>query len=158
MSGEGVVAASAAAGAQGRPFGYVTPEGKTAMVCEQDLVIQEQISGALKKMGYLTSQPTSFRDALKQMRFHVFDIIFIGEDFTNNVLVFLENMNMRIRRKSFVVLISSKISTMDNMEAFHKSVNLIVNKRDIREVERILRQAVAEHEDFYRTFKEKFPK
>ena len=43
---------------------------------------------------------------------------------------------------------------MDNMQAFNKSVNLIVNKRDITSLEKILRQAMAEDEDFYRVFKE----
>lgn len=163
MSGEGAAATSVTvmSEAEGRPFGFINPDGETAMVCEQDPVLRDQINGALKKMGFLISQPASFRDALKQMRFHVFNIIFISEDFdaevsaSNNVLLFLENMNMTTRRKSFVALTSAKLSTMDNMEAFHKSVNLIINKRDIGNVEKILRQAIAEHEDFYRVFKEK---
>ncbi len=47
------------------------------------------------------------------MRFHVFNVIFIDEDFdtgeweTNNVLRYLENLNMAIRRKSYVVLVSA---------------------------------------------------
>ncbi len=163
MSGEGAAATSGKvmSEAEGRPFGFINPDGETAMVCEQDPVLRDQINGALKNMGFLISQPASFRDALKQMRFHVFNVIFVSEDFdaevsaSNNVLLFLENMNMTTRRKSFVVLTSAKLSTMDNMEAFHKSVNLIINKRDIGNVEKILRQAVAEHEDFYRVFKEK---
>ncbi len=165
MSVEGATASGrAGAEVEGRPFGYINPEGETAMVCEQDPVIREQITGALKKMGFLTSQPSSFREALKQMRFHVFNVIFIAEDFdanvsaANNVLIYLENMNMTTRRKSFVVLTSARFSTMDNMEAFHQSVNLIINKQDIGGVEKILRQAVAEHEDFYRAFKEKLHK
>lgn len=163
MSGEGAAATSVTvmSEAEGRPFGFINPDGETAMVCEQDPVLRDQINGALKKMGFLISQPASFRDALKQMRFHVFNVIFVSEDFdaevsaSNNVLLFLENMNMTTRRKSFVVLTSAKLATMDNMEAFHKSVNLIINKRDIGNVEKILRQAIAEHEDFYRVFKEK---
>jgi len=44
------------------------------------------------------------------------------------------------------------------MEAYSKSVNLIINKRDIGSVEKILRQAMADHDDFYRVFKEKLQK
>lgn len=166
MSVEDATASSVTAGAdaEGRPFGYINPDGETAMVCEQDPVIRDQICGALKKMGFLTSQPATYRDALKQMRFHVFNVIFVDEDFdadvssANNVLLFLESMNMTTRRKSFVVLISAKVSTMNRMETFRKSVNMIINKRDIGEVEKILSQAISEHEDFYRAFKEKLRK
>jgi CheY-like chemotaxis protein len=145
----------------GRPFGYMMPDSETAMICEQDPVIRDKVAGELKKMGFLTVQPASDEEALKQMRFHVFDIIFIDEDFgagmseANIILCFLGNLNMTIRRQSFVVLVSAKLSTMDNLEAYHKSVNLIINKREIGEVEKVLRQAMAEHEDFYRVFKEK---
>jgi hypothetical protein len=61
---------------------------------------------------------------------------------------------MAVRRQIYVVLVSATLPTMDNMQAFNKSVNLIVNKRDITSLEKILRQAMAEDEDFYRVFKE----
>ena len=148
----------------GRPFGYVMPDTETAMICEQDPVIRDKISGELKRMGFLTAHPATYKDALRNMRFHLFNIIFIDEDFdtsvweTNNVLRYLENLNMAIRRQSYVILISSSVATMEYMEAYNKSVNLIINKRDIGSVEKILRQAMAEHDDFYRVFKEKIHK
>jgi hypothetical protein len=47
---------------------------------------------------------------------------------------------------------------MDNLEAFNKSVNLVINKRDIGGVEKVLRQSMVEHEEFYRVYKEKIRK
>lgn len=148
----------------GRPFGYVMPDAETAMICEQDPVIRDKVVGELKKMGFLTAQPATYKDALKNMRFHVFDVIFVDEDFdtgvweTNNVLRYLENLNMAIRRQSYVVLVSATLATLDYLEAYNKSANLVINKRDIGGVEKILRQAMAEHDDFYRVFKEKIHK
>jgi CheY-like chemotaxis protein len=144
----------------GRPFGYTIPDTQTAMICEQDPVIREKLVADLKKIGFLTSQPATYKDALKHMRFHVFNVVFVDDDFdtgvweTNNVLRYLENLNMAVRRQIYVVLVSATLPTMDNMQAFNKSVNLIVNKRDITSLEKILRQAMAEDEDFYRVFKE----
>lgn len=163
MSGEDAAATSAFVRSEtsSRPFGYIAPEGKTAMICEQDSAILEQVTADLKNMGFVVSQPASYREASRQMRYHVFDLIFVSEDFdqevssANNVLIYLENMNMVTRRQSFVVLSSASIATMDNMQAFHKSVNLIVNKKDIVNLEKILRQAIAENDDFYRVFKDK---
>jgi CheY-like chemotaxis protein len=136
------------------------PDAETAMICEQDPVIRDKISGELKKMGFLTAQPATYKEALRHMRFHVFNVIFIDEDFdtgvweTNNVLRYLENLNIAVRRQNYVVLISNVVATMDHLEAYSKSANLVINKRDIGSVEKILRQAMAEHDDFYRVFKE----
>lgn len=148
----------------GRPFGYVMPDAETAMICEQDPVIRDKLVSELKKMGFLTAQPATYKESLKHMRFHVFNVIFIDEDFdtgvweTNNVLRYLENLNMAVRRQSYVVLLSTTLATVDYMEAYNKSVNLVINKRDVGSVEKILRQAMAEHDDFYRVFREKFRK
>ena len=144
----------------GRPFGYVAPDRETAMICEQDPVIRDKIIGDVKKMGFETAQPASFREALKFMRFHIFNLIVVDEDFdtgvweTNNVLRYLEGLSMPTRRQSFVVLISASLPTMDSLQAYNRSVNLIINKRDVLGMDQFLRQALAEHEDFYHVYKE----
>jgi DNA-binding NtrC family response regulator len=144
----------------GRPFGYVDPDSKTAMICEQDPVIRDKISNAIKRIGFEVVQPATFKDALKYMRFHTFDVIFVNENFNtgiwevNNILKYLESISMSIRRQSFVVLISAIDATMDSMQAYNKSVNMIINKSEIADVENILKQALVEHDDFYFVFKE----
>jgi CheY-like chemotaxis protein len=148
----------------GRPFGYVAPESETVMICEQDPVIREKISNNLKKMGFEIVQPATSKEALRYMRFHIFDIIFIDEDFdtgvweSNRILKYLEGLNMSIRREIFVVLVSTTLTTLDNMQAYNKSVNLIVNKREMGGIEQLLRQSLIEYDDFYHTFKDKIHK
>jgi hypothetical protein len=144
----------------GRPFGRLVPDAETAMICEQDPVIRDKVAGDLKKMGFLVAQPATYKEALRNMRFHVFNVIFVDEDFdtgvweTNNVLRYLENLNMSVRRQIYVVLVSTTLPTMDYLATYNKSVNLIINKRDIVSMEKILRHAMTEHEDFYHVFKE----
>jgi len=144
----------------GRPFGYVDPESKTAMICEQDPVIRDKVSNAIKKIGFEVVQPATFKDALKYMRFHVFDVILVNENFNtgiwevNNILKYLENLNMSVRRQIFVVLISAIYATMDSLQAYNKSVNMIINKSEISDIANILKQALAEHNDFYYLFKD----
>jgi hypothetical protein len=65
---------------------------------------------------------------------------------------------MSIRRNIFLTLITDRFRTMDNMEAFNKSVNLIVNVKNIDEIEKILRRGVADNKEFYRVFKESLVK
>jgi CheY-like chemotaxis protein len=147
-----------------RPFGYVNPDSKTAMICEQDPVSRDKVSKAIKKIGLEVVQPATFKDALKYMRFHVFDVILVNENFNtgigevNNILKYLENLNMSVRRQIFVVLISAIYATMDSLQAYNKSVNMIINKSEISDIENILKQALSEHNDFYYLFKDNIRK
>jgi DNA-directed RNA polymerase subunit RPC12/RpoP len=132
---------------------------KTALLCEPDAASQTKIKTGLYNMDYHITAPRLPKDALKQMRFHVFDIVVLNERFgtqnpdMNPVLKYLDRLNMSIRRNIFVTLITNRYRTMDNMAAFNKSVNLIVNLKNIDEIEKILRRGIADYEAFYRVYK-----
>jgi hypothetical protein len=166
MSDESTIAVAAASGdeSEGRPFGYIAPEGETAMICEQDAVTRGKIAGELKSRGYSVVEATSVREALKFMRFHIFSTIFINENFdtaageTNSILRYLEGLSMTIRRQIFVVLISTVLKTMDNMMAYNKSVNLIINKNQIDDVSQIFKKSLDENDSFYHVYKENLRK
>jgi hypothetical protein len=53
-----------------------------------------------------------------------------------------------------VVLLSKSFRTMDNMMAFNKSVNLIVNLSDLNDIEKIMKGALKEHKAFYKAFRD----
>ncbi len=109
-------------------------------------------------------EPSTFKEALRYMRFHIFNVIVIDENFdtdtweVNYVLNYIENLIMPVRRQTFVVLISETYPTMDNMRAYNKSVNLIINKKEIVETAIILKKEIAENTDFYYLFKENIRK
>jgi DNA-directed RNA polymerase subunit RPC12/RpoP len=145
--------------ASDKPFDFVEEGVQTALLCEPDTTIQAKIKTALFNMDYHTTAPKLPKDALKQMRFHVFDMVVLNEQFgtqnpdMNPVLNYLNRLNMSTRRNMFVTLITDRFRTMDNMAAFNKSVNLIVNLKNIDEIEKILRRGISDHEAFYRVFK-----
>jgi hypothetical protein len=94
------------------------------------------------------------------MRYHVYDLIVINESYdtknpeSNGVLIYLERLSMAVRRKIFVAMISSRYRTMDNMMAFHASVNLIINIKNIADIGKILSRSITDTEMFYRVFTE----
>jgi CheY-like chemotaxis protein len=147
-----------------KPFDFVEAEGETALICENDPAAREKISSAMKKLGYLLTEAPSARDALKKMRFHAYDVIVLNERFDaenpdqNDVLQYLEGLPMVTRRNMFVALVSDRFRSMDNMAAFNKSVNLIVNTKNIDDVESILKRGVSENTAFYRVYKETMKK
>lgn len=146
--------------ASDRPFDFVATDAKTALICEPDANVRTRLTSALNDMGYQTTLAASARDALKSMRFHLFDMVVVNENFDpsapdrNDVLTYLETLAMSTRRQIFVALVSDKYRTMDNMAAFNKSVNVVINLKNIDNAGTIFRGAVADNAAFYRVMKE----
>jgi len=143
-----------------KPFDFIEEEGLTSLLCEQNPVARQTIENALNLMDYQITIAESARDALKRMRYHTYDLIVVNESFdTNNpdangVLIYLERLGMSVRRNIFVAMISNRYRTMDNMMAFHDSVNLIVNIKNIEDVGKILSRGITDTQLFYNVYRE----
>jgi len=143
-----------------KPFDFLEEGQETALLCEPDSAVRSKIKAALKNMGYHTTEPESAREVLKQMRFHVFDMVVINELFDttnpdlNNVLRYLDQLPMYTRRNIFVTLLTDRFRSNDDMAAFNKSVNLVINLKNVDNCEKILKRAVADSTAFYRVYKE----
>ena len=146
--------------ASDKPFDFIEEEGQTALLCEQNPLARSTIQNALNVMDYQITIAENARDALKRMRYHVYDLIVINESFdtkspdSNGVLIYLERLAMSVRRNIFVAMISTRYRTMDNMMAFNASVNLIVNIKNIEDIGKILSRSITDTEMFYRVYKE----
>lgn len=142
-----------------KPFDFIEEEGLTALVCESNPLVRKTVSQALELMEYQITEAESARDALKRMRYHNYDLFVVNESFdtdnpeSNGILLYLERLSMLYRRKMFVALISDRFRTMDNMMALNKSVNLIINIKNIEDISKILSRGITDTEYFYRIFK-----
>jgi CheY-like chemotaxis protein len=147
-----------------KPFDFVEEEGETVLICESDPSVRAKISEAMKLLGYMITEATSAKDALKKMRFHTYDLVVLDERFDttvpdeNDVLRYLEGLSMGTRRDMFVALITERFRSMDNMAAFNKSVNLVINTKNVSDVGTIIKRGVSENAAFYRIFKESLQK
>lgn len=146
--------------ASDKPFDFIEEGALTALICESDEGVGEKIKAALVSIGYHTTTPGNARETLKRMRFHQFDMVVINERFDatnpdqNNILRYIERLGMDVRRNMYVVLVTGRFRTMDNMIAFNKSVNLTVNLSNIDDLEKIIRRGLAENDVFYKVFRE----
>ena len=147
-----------------KPFDFIEEGVETALLCEQDPGFRSKIKAALESLGYHTIEPQSAMEALKQMRFHVFDVIILNEKFDakdpddNPIHNYLNRLAMVTRRHIFVALVTERFRSSDNMAAFNKSVNLVINLKNIDEIEKVLKRSIAENESFYRVYKESLVK
>jgi predicted Zn finger-like uncharacterized protein len=147
-------------GTGGGPFGYIEEGIETALICEQDPEVRERISSLLSAMSYWLTEADDARSALKNMRYHMYDLVIVNEMFSttnpksNGVLIFLERQPMSIRRNIFVTLLSRRFRSMDQMMAFNQSVDLIINIENINEFGKILARGLKEKKAFYKVLKD----
>lgn len=147
-----------------RPFDYLDEGIETALLCEHDLVVRQKIRSLLEQMDYHVVEAASARNAMKYMRFHVYDLVVVNETFEatdadcNHVLQYLSQLPISTRRNMFVILLGKRLRTMDNMLAFNRSVNLSVNLKDMDDMEKILKGALKEHIAFYEIFMQSLKK
>ncbi|GAB6096488.1 hypothetical protein JCM14469_27410 [Desulfatiferula olefinivorans] len=143
-----------------KPFDFVEEDYETALICETDPGIREKIKIALELMEYSITMAENTRDALKNMRYHTYDLIVLNERFdtanpdVNGILIYLNRLVMAERRRITLFLLTDRYRTMDTMEAFHRSANVVVNVKDIDKIDTILQKGLNDTTVFYKIFKE----
>jgi predicted Zn finger-like uncharacterized protein len=143
-----------------KPFDFVEEEYETALVCEADPAIREKIKIALDLMEYSITTTDSTRDALKNMRYHTYDLIVLNERFDtanpdlNGILIYLNRLVMAERRAITLFLLTDRYRTMDTMAAYNRSADAVVNIKDIDKIDTILQKGLNDSAIFYKIFKE----
>jgi len=143
-----------------KPFDFIDSNKDTALICDENKANISLIEKVLTENKYQITIAKSADNALKSMQFHVYNLIIINENYktdnpdNNTILSYLEKLNMAIRRNIFVVLVSDRYRTLDNMAAFQKSVNIIINTKQIKDINNILKQGINDNDNFYRVFKD----
>lgn len=139
---------------------YFEEGTKTALLCVSTGKEAETLTQSLEEMDYIVIRPKSHGEALHRLKFNKYDLIIVEEEFAgatserNAILSYLQHLSMSVRRYHFLILLSKKLKTFDNMTAFSKSVNLALNEGDIPNFKNILKRALGEHETFYKVFLE----
>ncbi len=141
-----------------KPFDFIEEEGRTALVCESDTDLLKKVVNNLNLLEYHVTVSDSGRDALKKMRYHQYDLVLVNESFhcegpdSNMVLLYLERLNMIVRRNMFVVMLSDGYRTMDQMMALRYSINIIVNTKNIDDIGKVIQRGLTDYEFFYGVF------
>jgi hypothetical protein len=135
-------------------------EAAPALICVDDGARRTAVRTALEALGYAPETPADADDAIDRLRKVPFAVVVVDETYDGGtaldhaVLKALDAMAMSVRRYVFVALLGAGLETLDNAAAFARSVNLVVNVDDLAELTGLLRRAIADNDDFYRTFRE----
>jgi DNA-directed RNA polymerase subunit RPC12/RpoP len=140
------------------PLEFVEEGVKLALVLDTDGGRLSEITPALEELGYKAIQSLSLQEAMSKIRLHPFDMVMISDGFDgrgldgNPVINYLNHLSLSVRRKIYLVLISDRFKTMDNMMAFTMSANLVVNPEDLSNIRLILKKGASDSEKFYKVF------
>lgn len=133
---------------------------RTALVCEPYTATRKKLTATLKSLDFYVVAAEDTRDALKRMRYHRFDLLVVDESFDtsqpeeNGVLIFVRNLEMAVRRHMFIVMLTNRFRSLNQLTALHRSVNLIINHEHLNRLEEILARSLEEEKRFYDTFNE----
>ena len=137
---------------------FTTP--RLVLVCVDDVSRQSVIKAALDQLGFTMYAAKSVEEALERLRRDPFEVAIVDEQFQgsspldNEILQAFQTMPMSTRRYMFVALLGRTYKTFDNMLAFSRSVNVVVNLNDLPHLPAILRKGITENNEFYRVFRE----
>jgi len=140
------------------PLEFFEEGVKLALVLETDELYLSQMTSALEELNHKVIQPLNLQDAMSKIRLHPFDIIILSDGFDgkgldgNAVINYLNHVSMSVRRGIYLVLVSKRFETMDNMMAFAMSANLVVNPEDLPNTRLILKKGISENDKFYKLY------
>jgi CheY-like chemotaxis protein len=132
---------------------------RLALVCEDAAERQAVIKPALEQLGFTMVAAKSPAEAIERMRRDTYEVVILDEQYQgatpldNPVLATIRSMPMSARRYMFVALLGREFKTFDNMMAFAKSVNVVVNLNDLPHLPAILRKGIADNNEFYRVLR-----
>jgi len=100
------------------------------------------------------------RGALSKMEYNAYHLLILDDDFdpdnkgATGIIDKLSAVDMSLRRRICIVLVSQKFNTNDNMAALHSSVNNVIHQDDIHHMETFLSKALADHKNLYSIYNE----
>lgn len=130
-----------------------------AMICMGEGSPSGSVVATLGQMGFEAETPVNVTQALKKLEYHVYPLVLIDESFDqgrglSDLISHMNNLDMSLRRRICLILISRQNPTGDRMAALHASVNHIMGANDMAHLSEILSEALTEHENFYIVFNE----
>jgi hypothetical protein len=110
--------------------------------------------------GYKIEFAKSPGHAVHKLKFTQFNFIALADNYgdvslsKNLAYRYILEIPMSFRRKIFVVLIGDHFKTLNQMQAFSYSVNVVINNQDVGKLHQIIKKSLRDNEVFYKAFRD----
>ncbi len=126
----------------------------SALICVGSGDLQKKIYSVISGIGFDAKTVTTTKEALKKLEYHIYPLVIIDETFdqkkgVESMTAKLNAIDMSLRRKICLVLISKRFNTNDHLSALQSSVNSIISINDIAHLTNFLSTVFTEHRNFY---------
>ena len=114
----------------------------------------------LTELEYKLQRAKSPEHAVHKLRFNQYHVVVFHEKYgdsslkTSPLYEYIRDMPMYTRRKTFIAVVGENFKTLDNMEALAYSVNLVINQKDMDQLETILKKSIGDNDTFYKVYRE----
>ncbi len=128
-----------------------------ALVCIPAGTERTQVLATVKELGFGAQVMEDAEQALEKLRFTPFALAVLRDGFggeANPVVKYVSQMAMMTRRNMLSVLIIPDVKTNDPAYAYSRSVELLIEPADLAHFTADLKQALTEHGQVYRVYKE----
>ncbi|MCS7079707.1 MAG: zinc-ribbon domain-containing protein [Chloracidobacterium sp.] len=133
-------------------------ERRQTLICLAD---QAQVHQVLEKLDHNTYAPTVCEEAAKAlelMRDTRVDVILLDPQFDSAnqggiaILRHVNSLPPKYRRRTYLVLLSPQVKTLDTYMAFLNGVNLTINTADIDSINQIMERSIRDFNELYRHY------
>jgi hypothetical protein len=139
---------------------FITAGDKPALVGCSNPERVEAARRALRDLGYKIHAVTSHQDFIARFSRIRYEVVILEELFAatkpeeNLSLTMVQNMAMGQRRHAVIILLGDHFTTYDPMQAFQKSVHLVINGAEISMLKHLTEKILADNELFLHTYRE----
>lgn len=125
-----------------------------ALVLFADTPARQAVVDAMKSVGYQVVTADTADEAMQRMQFVSFSCVALHSELEgglqNSIFhSFMREMAMDRRRYIFYVLIGPEFHSIYNLQALATSANLVVNEKDLKYFDVILRKAIPAYEELF---------
>jgi CheY-like chemotaxis protein len=139
---------------------FITAGDKPALVGCSNTERVDAARRTLRDLGYKIHAVTSHADFIARFSRIRYEVVILEEMFAaekvedNLSLLALQKMAMNMRRHAVIILVGDNFKTYDAMQAFQKSVHVVINVADISMLKHLTEKTLAENEIFLHAYRE----
>ncbi|OYT72396.1 MAG: hypothetical protein CFK52_05100 [Chloracidobacterium sp. CP2_5A] len=131
---------------------------RQALLCLADSAQTQQVLDKLDHQLYAPTVCNEASKAIELMRDTQVDMVLLDPQFDSvnqggiAILRHVNSLPPKYRRRTYLVLISPQVKTLDTYMAFLNGVNLTINAADIETINQILDRSIRDFNELYRCY------
>lgn len=131
---------------------------RRVLLCVEDPNIREKLRAALDPAHYEVFSADFAPEAIEILHESRAEVIVLSPGFDGDhqggaaMMQYVNSLTPQIRRRTYVVLVSPQLRTLDTYLAFANGVNLTVHPEDVPSIQAVFERSVRDFNELYRPF------